>query len=168
MARIAIAWELGTALGHAGCFLPVARKLREMGHEVILIVRELHDMETLLRGQGFALLQAPIWLRSHPELGQSPLNYSDILARHGYLAAEGLMSLMRAWLGLWSLLRPDLIVAEYAPTALLSARAAAVPAVMLGTGFYSPPSLRLCPICVLGKRRRKVCWPPLTPICWAS
>ncbi|WP_156302291.1 hypothetical protein [Methylogaea oryzae] len=148
--------------------MPVARKLREMGHEVILIVRELHDMETLLRGQGFALLQAPIWLRSHPELGQSPLNYSDILARHGYLAAEGLMSLMRAWLGLWSLLRPDLIVAEYAPTALLSARAAAVPAVMLGTGFYSPPSLRLCPICVLGKRRRKVCWPPLTPICWAS
>lgn len=139
MARIAFAWELGADLGHVAPFMPVARQLRELGHEVVLVVRELHNMEALVGGQGFEIVQAPIWLKAHPELGTAPLNYSDIMRRHGYLSADGLMPLLRAWLSLWSLLRPALIIAEHAPTALLSGRVAGIRRVTFGSGFHSPP-----------------------------
>ena len=61
MSRIAFAWELGSAYGHISGLLPFARKLKQRGHDVALIVRELHNAGNL-HNDGIPILQAPIWL----------------------------------------------------------------------------------------------------------
>jgi Glycosyltransferase family 28 C-terminal domain len=71
--------------------------------------------------EGFRLLQAPVWL---PRLNQPPrlLTYANLLAGAGWLDAPGLAALLSAWRNSFELLRPDMLVADHAPTALLAAR----------------------------------------------
>ncbi|RYZ83857.1 MAG: hypothetical protein EOO68_32425, partial [Moraxellaceae bacterium] len=49
------------------------------------------------------------------------------------------------WRQLFSIVKADLILADYAPTALLAARSLGVKAVALGTGFSIPPQLSPLP-----------------------
>ena len=48
---------------------------------------------------------------------------------------------LNAWQGMFSLVRPDVLVADHAPTALLAARLAEVPYLSIGNGFAIPPSV---------------------------
>ena len=138
MSRIAFVWELGTSYGHVSTLLPFARKLKQRGHEVTLVLRELHNVSNL-SGEGLPVLQAPVWLPRMTGLPEPPLNYSEILMRYGYFSADGLVGLVDAWRSLFELLHCDVIVADHSPTALLAARSMGLPATTLGTGFYQPP-----------------------------
>jgi hypothetical protein len=46
---------------------------------------------------------------------------------------------VRSWLELWKLLKPDVIVTDYAPSAILSAKIAGIPTLPFGPGFSIPP-----------------------------
>jgi UDP:flavonoid glycosyltransferase YjiC (YdhE family) len=70
---------------------------------------------------------------------KSAINISALLADLGYDDAETLRALVRAWLELWKLLKPDVIVTDYAPSAVLSAKIASIPTLPLGPGFSIPP-----------------------------
>ena len=139
MSRIAFVWELGTAYGHISRMLPFARKLKQRGHEVALIVRELHNAGNL-HSDGIPILQAPIWLPQTKGLRNPPLNFSEILLRYGYLDSQGLTGLLSAWRGLFALHASDVIVADHSPTALLAAHSMGLAATTLGTGFHLPPN----------------------------
>jgi UDP:flavonoid glycosyltransferase YjiC (YdhE family) len=138
MSRIALVWELGTSYGHISALLIFARRLRQHGHEVLLVLRELHNISAIL-GDEILRLQAPIWLPQLTVLHEPPLNYSEILMRYGYLNADGLAGLVGGWRSLFALHGSDVIVADHSPTALLAARSMGLAAVTLGTGFYCPP-----------------------------
>lgn len=138
MSRIAFAWELGSSLGHVSLLLPFAKKLSQRGHDVILVLRELQNVQNLPVGN-LTVLQAPLWIYPPAGLSEPPLNYSEILMRYGYLDAEGLGGLVSAWRSLFSLHASDVIVADHSPTALLAARSMGIPATTLGSGFYYPP-----------------------------
>lgn len=145
MARIVYAWELGEDYGHIASFMPLALRLREQGHEVIFIIRDLSSAESVVGRYGFHLLQSPLWHRFLPELPEVKLSFADILIRNGFHSQEGLTGLVRAWNALLSLLRPDLIVADYSPVALLAARGYGFPRVVFGTGFCAPPRVSPSP-----------------------
>lgn len=145
MARIVYAWELGEDYGHIASFMPFALKLREQGHEVIFIIRDLSSAESVVGRYGFHLLQSPLWNKFLPELPDFQLSFADILIRHGFHSQEGLTGLVRAWNALLSLLRPDLIVADYSPVALLAARGYGLPRAVFGTGFCAPPRVSPLP-----------------------
>jgi hypothetical protein len=49
-------------LGHLSGFPPLALKLRERGHTVTFILRDLANVQSLLGERGFLALQAPVWL----------------------------------------------------------------------------------------------------------
>lgn len=139
MSRILLVWELGSNYGHISQFLPVARELKRRGHDVALVVRELHQLRGAVADIGFPVLQAPLWLPTVQGLPDPPLNYAEILLRYGYHEATGLAGVVNAWRALLMLYRADLIITSHAPTALLAARTLGLPAAVLGTGFSVPP-----------------------------
>ena len=138
MSRILYVWELGAGYGHVSSVLPLAVQLKERGHEVIFALRDLAHAERFLGRRGFALLQAPIWTsdRRGPDL---PVSYAEMLANFGFLDRAGLTGMVKAWRELYRLVRPDLLVIDHGPTALLAARGTSIRRVLLGTGFASPP-----------------------------
>ena len=138
MSRIAFVWELGSSYGHISLLIPFAKKLRQRGHDVVLVLRELQNVSNL-SGDELPVLQAPLWIYPPTGLSEPPLNYSEILLRYGYLDAKGLAGLVSAWRSIFALHGSDVIVADHSPTALLAARSMGLPATTLGSGFYLPP-----------------------------
>ena len=138
MSRILYVWELGSGYGHVASAIPLATRLKARGHEVAFALRDLAYAERFLGRRGFALLQAPVWMsdRRGPDL---PVSYAEMLANFGFLDRAGLTGMARAWRELYRLVRPDLLVIDHAPTALLAARGIGLRRVLLGTGFHSPP-----------------------------
>lgn len=143
MASIFYAWEFGANLGHIGTFLPVARLLREHGHEVHWAVTHPHQAAKLLPKDDFAWLQAP----TAPEQRREgpPLSYADILLRFGYADADTLLGATVAWRELLRLTRACVVLADHSPTAILAARTMNIPVMLFGSGFFAPPPVSPTP-----------------------
>lgn len=138
MSRVVYCWELGAGYGHTAAFLPVARQLKTLGHEVIFALRDLEYAETLLAEDLFCYLQAPIrWPDGRPQPPAS--SYPGILQNAGFTDETGLLTRTKAWQSLYTHLQPDLMVFDHAPTALVAAREFNIPRAGFGTGFFSPP-----------------------------
>src|SRR5215831_3992275 len=135
--RVVFAWELGSFLGHLQRDLPVAERLREMGAEVRFVVSSLATADKVLTPAGFPFLPAPP-LHRVQRRPRSQINFSEILTDNGYHHAASVSAAVRAWLELWKLLAPDVIVTDFAPTAILSARFAGIRTVPIGPGFCVP------------------------------
>lgn len=138
--RILFIWELGDGLGHVSRMLPLARYLQDAGEICMFAVRNVENSHKLLADTGMTMLQAPITLPVTDYDGKSSIGtYGDIMETIGYGRIERLHALLAAWDGLYESARPDLIVADYSPTALLAARAR-IPAVAIGDWFTLPPN----------------------------
>ncbi|MCE9633693.1 MAG: hypothetical protein K8Q92_05870 [Methylophilales bacterium] len=145
MSRIVFAWEMGANYGYISQFMPFARELKSRGHEVVLVVRELHHAPRMMTDGEISFMQAPIWLPTVQGLPEPPLNYAEILLRFGYHDAQSLAGVVSAWRSLMTLFKTDVVVASHAPTALLAARCLDLSAASLGTGFSIPPRVSPTP-----------------------
>ena len=143
MSKLLYAWEFGANFGHVGAFLPLARALRQRGHDVRWAVSQTAPAARLLTQEGFTWLQAPT-CQETPRAGP-PLSYNDILLRFGYLNAGDLLGLVVAWRELMRLTGAQAVLADHAPTAILAARTLGIPVVLFGSGFYVPPRQRPLP-----------------------
>lgn len=144
MATILFAWELGGDYGHLSRLLPVALALQQRGHRCVFAVRDLMGAEAILAPHQLPAFQAPLWLGQVTNL-PDPISYPELLMRFGYLNAVALTGIARAWRHLLDVLRPDLLVLDHAPTALLATRGLRVPRINLGDGFCIPPQARPIP-----------------------
>ncbi|QGZ37876.1 UDP:flavonoid glycosyltransferase YjiC (YdhE family) [Pseudoduganella flava] len=145
MAHIHLAWELGGGLGHAGRLKMLARVLLARGHRVSLTLRDLGFTQRVLADLPVPRFQAPVWLHRTEGMPPNQASLAEILIAAGYLEVPGLAGLVEGWRGLFGQARPDLVVADYAPTALLAARSLGVPTSSVGIGFCSPPPDRPLP-----------------------
>ncbi len=139
MAHIHFAWELGGGLGHAGRIKPLAIEALRRGHRVTISLRDLVHTHVMLSGIGAPRLQAPIFTHVVHGVPSPAVNLAEILLTCGYLNAQALQGLFAGWRGLLGELKPDLVVGDYAPTAMLAARSLGLPSTGLGIGFYLPP-----------------------------
>lgn len=138
MATIVLNWELGADFGHISRFLSIALRLREQGHRPVMLLRDITRAESILGGHQLEFFQAPVWLT--PVQGLPPdINFTETLYRFGYLYPEGLLSMAKAWRGLWELLQPRVMIFDHAPTAMLAARGLNIPRVIVGNSFSVPP-----------------------------
>lgn len=138
--RILFIWELGDGLGHVSRLLPLARRLKATGATCMFAVRNVENSHKVLDGTGIDMLQAPITQPVTDYSGNAAIGaYGDIMETIGYGRLERLHALLTAWDGLYRTARPDLIVADYAPTALLAARGR-IPAIAIGDWFTLPPN----------------------------
>lgn len=141
MARFLLAWELGGGLGHATPLAQIAAPLLAAGHEVHCALRDLSILlpvfGPLATHPGLRVWQAPVW---QPALNGLPVpaTYAELLFRAGYLDATRLHGLVLAWRQLLQAARPQLLLADHAPTALLAARGLPMRRALIGTGFFLP------------------------------
>lgn len=139
MSRVLLTWELGLNLTHLSRLLPLAQQLRQDGHAVLVAVREIPAAAAVLGPAGIAFVQAPHLLKGLPPPGQIS-GYADILLSQGWDDPEVLWGLTQSWLTLVRLFKPDVVVLDHSPTALLATTIGEIPAVLVGNGFELPPS----------------------------
>ncbi|MCK4154139.1 glycosyltransferase [Ralstonia pseudosolanacearum] len=144
MIRILFAWELGANFGHLARDLPVAQRLRELGHDVLFAVKDARIAMQVLAPAGFRFVQVP---RPNAPLRSAgpPLNYSGILMGAGYCNATVLSGLVHGWLRIFDTYSPDIVVINHAPTALLAARVGSLSAIATCIGFELPPDADVLP-----------------------
>ena len=144
MARIAFAWELGASYGHAVSCAGLATELHARGHAIAFVFRELHQLAMLPETGAFDVFQAPRLAREGVGAGV-PASVSDILLGCGYDDPKMFTTLLGAWRALLARWKPDLVVADFAPTALAAAHSLTLPRVSYGNGFFSPPRMSPLP-----------------------
>jgi len=143
--RVLFAWEMGRNFGHVAEVASVATLLARDGAEVFLALQNPGAALAFVGDARIRLLQAPFRAPRRPAPDFRPLAYPDELLSCGYESAASLVPLLLCWRSLFELVRPDLLVAEAAPTALLAARGMGFARAMLGNGYDIPPPLRPLP-----------------------
>ena len=146
MARILFTWELGGGMGHVAPHLPLAIGLRNKGHEVAFILRDLRFAETSLGRHNFPYFQAPVILKSPDDRISSIHTFAQILHNVGYGNVELLTGLAKGWRQLFDYHKPDLLLCDHSPTALLAARAFECKKAIIGPGFFLPTDITPLPV----------------------
>lgn len=144
MSRILFVWELGGGFGHLSRLEPIARILRAAGHEVLFVSKDTQCAAKWLGPYGYRFLQAPVSAASY-RLARPPANYSELLLAEGYAEPAALRGKVEGWIGIYQLYRPDIVVVDHSPTALLAARFLDICRVQVGNGFELPPLVRPFP-----------------------
>lgn len=146
MARILFTWELGGGMGHVAPYLPLAQGLRDKGHEVAFVLRDLQFAETTLGKYDLPYYQAPVVLQTVRNRIPTPHIFPQILHNVGYGNVELLTGLVKAWRELFDTYCPDLILYDHSPTALLASRDMECKKAVIGPGFFIPPDIKSLPL----------------------
>jgi UDP:flavonoid glycosyltransferase YjiC (YdhE family) len=137
--RVLFGWELGENSGHLRPYLSLLKRLAEQGWEVAIAQRNTSVAAAELAGLGFPVFQAPVCLNAFTGIAPVPASHAEIYLGFGYAHPETLTGLVGGWRAILTAWRADLVIANYAPTLVLAAHSAGIPAVRLGTGFDCPP-----------------------------
>ncbi|MGO8745553.1 MAG: hypothetical protein ACLQNE_06150 [Thermoguttaceae bacterium] len=139
MATILLTWELGGGLAHFVNLLPLARGLREHGHRVFAALKDLSQAEQVFAGLGLSYFQAPISIHPCPNPIDPPRTFPHILHNQGFGDLGGLRAMAGAWRNIYEAVRPDLVIFDHSPMALLAARSCGAKRALVGAGFFCPP-----------------------------
>lgn len=145
MAIILFAWELGGGLGHTLPLVPLVERLCGRGHRVVLLVRQVGKAANLFAGLDATCLQAPYRTGRVEGRTEGLRTFPHILHSAGFGDPAALRTLAEAWRSRYEQIRPDLILAEHSPTAVLAARATGTRTAVVGTGFCCPPDVQPFP-----------------------
>ena len=118
--------------------LIIARILRGHGHEILFMVKDVCSASGFLDAEGFSYTQAP-HPAGFPGARREAASFADILAQAGFGNAQLLGGMVKGWQTVFTLYRPDAVLAQYAPIATFTADLLGIPCLKLGTGFESPP-----------------------------
>lgn len=143
---ILIALEIGGNFGHLTRAVRIADELvrsspRDIGYRVVMAVPDV-QAAAALGGRGFTLLQSPKNNWTPAPLNRPLINHAEILKLQGYTVVSGnnlFAGLISSWAGLIDTVNPDLVMVDYAPTALLAARLRGKKTLAIGSGFDLPP-----------------------------
>ncbi|HQT79463.1 MAG TPA: hypothetical protein PLD10_20660 [Rhodopila sp.] len=134
--RVLLAAEMLRGAATTSRLLPLAVELADRGHDVSLALpAELRDS---VAATGFPVEDAPRWTAPPPP-GFVAVSFADILMHAGYATPGALRGLLDGWRTVLARTRPDLLVADFAPTAMLAAGASGIPVAAVGDGFSLPP-----------------------------
>ena len=137
MRHIVYCWELGEGLGHMMALTKIVQQLIAQGNHVTCILKDLTHASRMLKPLGATWLAAPRMWSSNKFI--TPYNHADILHNTGYGSVESVVALLVAWRTALAVLKPDRVVCEYAPTALLAAKSLDLDVVCIDSGFSMPP-----------------------------
>lgn len=135
---IMFCWELGYGNGHVGPLLPIAHRLVEEGHRVVMALRDTARLRQFYVPPEIEVLQSPFKVRQAVPRITRPRTFAEMLLNLGYRDPEELWYYVRAWRSLIRYVSPDVILADHAPTALVAARGMDVFTGTIGHGFYVP------------------------------
>jgi UDP:flavonoid glycosyltransferase YjiC (YdhE family) len=135
---ILFAWELGRGLGHLMSMRRVAIALKAHGFHLVAAVPD-PAAARLLHGVFDEMIAAPSWPRDAGAAAlASSATLNDILAIAGLGDTQVVHRLLAAWDALFKHIRPDLVIADFAPAAGLAAFGR-IPLARIGNGYTLPP-----------------------------
>ena len=139
--RLLAVVELGSNWGHLLRLLPVVRVLRRRGHQVRLVVPDVVAAKTLYGDEDIDIVACPAAPRAKPPAGpRKPMqDYAELLERHAF-SDEALIATLPQWEHLLKTWRPDALLTDFAPRALLVARLHRLPLVQMAIGWEAPPA----------------------------
>ena len=142
--HVIFACELGNGLRQADRILPVAAGLVAAGHSVSVALPQGAPAAHLITAAGHPVLTGPSWRAEAPP-GFLAANFADVLIQTGYATPEALAELLSGWLTLLRAEAPALVIADFAPTAMLACRVAGIPVAAMGDGYSLPPAVAPLP-----------------------
>ena len=146
MATILLTWELGGGIGHLMNLRPIGEELVRRGHRVVAALRDLTNAADVLGSSGIAWMPAPIMQRRGAPRYEPTHGFAEILGNVGFADRSMLSSLFTAWSTILDTVRPNLVVTDHSPTALLALRGRPIRRVNVGLGFFCPPDTFPLPI----------------------
>jgi hypothetical protein len=160
--KILLAWEMGRNYGHVTKLAELAKAIARKQKKRVELIFVLQSTGALLQfadGLDYKLLQAPLYPprpRPRPPAvkGKAPappamipsLTYVDDLRACGYEDPKALAGLIRSWRDLYDLVKPDILITQAAPTALLAARGFKFKTVTYGGTYDIPASANPMPL----------------------
>lgn len=142
MAKVLLGWELGANRGHVQPLVELGSALEARGDTVIYAVQQVDALVGVVPRSSI-VLQAPLWPRLLKTVTQPPApttaTMGDILARIGLTQPGTLSSMVSGWDALMSLVKPDLVIGDFAPALACAARGR-VPMIGIGSSFCQPPA----------------------------
>lgn len=145
MANIVFAWELGGGLGHLVRYRLLIERLCAAGHRVSFLAREVARAQRVFAGRPLHYAAAPCGETPPAARIRPPNSFAEVLLNSGYADPADVTARLGRWCELLAPLAPDIVVADYAPGAMLAARVLGLRAVASGNGFYLPPALSPLP-----------------------
>jgi tetratricopeptide (TPR) repeat protein len=139
MSKILFAWELGAGLGHIAPCRGLFEKLCGRGHSLTLVLHDLSRAKNVFEGLKLAVLQAPVKTNLPRNPAAVTTSFVHVLHDSGYEDAVELDGMVQGWHSIFELTRPDLVIADYSPTALLALRGLPTRKMTIGCGFLIPP-----------------------------
>lgn len=144
MPRILLCWEGGRGDGHVVRLQRIVKALRFRGASCFVAAFDVRAAERL-KEDGIPVLQAPTerWGgQKPPSLGHTMpsrdhCNFTIPLWELGFWRKQTIISNLQGWDKIFALVKPDAVVADFAPYALLAA-AGRVPTFAIGNGFFVP------------------------------
>lgn len=135
--------ELGTGLGHIMPLFRIAEALHDVAlaaDQTLRCVYAVHspDLVHPLKRKGDLALRAPR-APAQGDLKSHTASYAEMLIVSGFANLDDLRCGVANWDDLFSLVSPDLIIADHSPTAILAARGR-IPTFVVGNGFTVPPA----------------------------
>jgi hypothetical protein len=128
---------MGAGLGHVTRLRPIAEALIARGHNILLAAANVQTALRCFAELDISILQAPYNWTPRFQV-KFPFTFTHILFNCGFAERDNLSARTRAWLDLFKLVQPQLILADYSPGALMAARAQGRTIATLGTGFEIP------------------------------
>lgn len=145
MGRVSFVWELGGGYGHLVRYRGLIERLVAQGHQV-----DFHAAAETRARQIYADL--PIQVRKAPRgytppehIIRRPNSFAEVLWNSGYSEADALRWRIRYWRAMFEADRPDVVIADYAPSAVLACGTLGLRCIASGNGFYVPPALSPLP-----------------------
>jgi hypothetical protein len=144
--QILLTWELGGGWGHLATLRPLASAFAFRGHTLTAALRDASNAHDVFKGLDIVTRPVPSVEHVPRQLLRPSASFADILAAEGYLDFHSLCDRVRAWVQMINVTQPLWMISDYSPTALIAARATRTRAIVVGTGFYSPPDITPLPL----------------------
>lgn len=138
--KILFTWELGMGMGHLMQIKALARHfLQFKGYQIFLALQDVRRASQVFEPGTVTVLQAPT-AKSLQQQTRAVTAYGQLLLINGYHDKEQVLGLCQSWQALYDLIKPELIMFDHSPTAMLAARGYDAKKVALGTSFTVPPA----------------------------
>ena len=145
MAKVLLAWELGTGFGHLVGLRALARELRAQGHECVFAARMLGNANEFLEPELGPVFQAPVRMGGSRRPVKTQVSFASLLHNTGFDDPVEPAGRIEGWRNLIRATGATFLFAEHSPLALLAARTLGIPASYIGSGFTVPPVLEPFP-----------------------
>lgn len=132
--NIVITWEMGAGYGHLLRLRVIAKRLHENGHRVFMATRDIRSTREVL--PEFPCFQAP----SLPGEASYPYanSLAEIMHNIGCDSPDAIERIECAWLALAGFIRPDAVVMDFSPLALLSFQGHPARRILIDNGYSHP------------------------------